>query len=107
MRIRVTFTPWLLRPQGESPRYPEDRKLCGPQRRFKRLNLFSWAKTNPGIFAEKSELTRHSLLREIRRKTNVVRRTRKTPVTFYEVLCKRKTSPARKPILAFSQKRLS
>jgi hypothetical protein len=27
----VNFTPWLLYPQGKSPWYPLDRRLCGTQ----------------------------------------------------------------------------
>jgi hypothetical protein len=30
-RLVVSFTPWLLYPQGKSPWYPLDRRLGGPQ----------------------------------------------------------------------------
>jgi hypothetical protein len=32
----ISFKPRQLYPQGMRPRYPLDRRLCGPQRRFGR-----------------------------------------------------------------------
>jgi hypothetical protein len=32
-RCVVSFMPWPLHPQGKSPWYPLDRRLCGPQNR--------------------------------------------------------------------------